>query len=351
VLELRESIFPLCANLKRADFLRAPNVPASLCGSDGTRLEFAQSKREMKRIFTSLSAVALGATLALPLMAQNTPANRRPQYGPNDRPVPLPVPQDVVEGEAYFLERIAIPADSKLFVTLVGRVAGAEYLPLASTIVPARNGITPFRLLVPQGLAPEGPYRLQAWIVADNRLWMNGANPQTTLNSFSDKARIRLKVAAAPQNIDGIGDGTPLPQSGPRDMGGTGAGQPLATEDETMETTDTKTDVVRGTIMKRDRRGLAPDTQIEVTVSDVSLADAPAKVLGRQTFTNDGKQMPLQFSVPLKADDIKANRRYALLVRVTEGGKLTYITDTHISVTPENWSTKFEVNVVPIARG
>ncbi|RZI55986.1 MAG: lipo-like protein [Pseudomonas sp.] len=118
-----------------------------------------------------------------------------------------------------------------------------------------------------------------------------------------------------------------------------------------METVDTKTDMVRGIIMKRDRRGLAPDTQIEVTVSDVSLADAPAKVVGRQTFTNDGKQMPLEFSVALKGDDIKANRRYALLARVTEGGKLTYITDTHIPVTPENWSTKFEVKVVPVGRG
>ncbi|RZA01737.1 MAG: DUF4399 domain-containing protein, partial [Moraxellaceae bacterium] len=102
------------------------------------------------------------------------------------------------------------------------------------------------------------------------------------------------------------------------------------------------------TITKRDRRALAPDTQIEVTVADVSMADAPAKVLGRQTFSSDDKQVPLQFSVALKGGDIKANRRYALMVRVTEGGKLTYITDTHIPVTPENWNTKFEVNIVPV---
>ncbi|BCM93749.1 putative lipoprotein YbaY [Abditibacteriota bacterium] len=287
----------------------------------------------MKRIFTALSAVAFGATLALPLMAQDTPANQRPQYGPNDRPMPLPHPQDVVEGEAYFLERIAIPPDSKLFVSLVGRVAGAEYLPLASTIVPARNGITPFRLLVPQGLAPAGPYRLQAWIVADNRLWMNGANPQTTLNSLSDKARIRLKMAPAPRNIDGIGDGKPLPD---------GVGNVME------EDTQTQIDMVRGTIVKRDRRALLPDAQIEVTVSDISLADAPAKVVGRQTFSSDGKQVPISFAVPLNANDIEAKRRYNLSVRISEGGKLSYISDTIIPVTPENWKSEFQVNVIPV---
>ncbi len=249
--------------------------------------------------------------------------------------MPLPHPQDVVEGEAYFLERIAIPPDSKLFVSLVGRVAGAEYLPLASTIIPARNGLTPFRLLVPQGLAPAGPYRLQAWIVADNRLWMNGANPQTTLNSLSDKARIRLKMAPTPQNIDGIGDGKPLPV--PNEEGNV-----------MEEDTEAKGDVVHGTIMKRDRRALTPDTLIEVSVSDISLADAPARVVGKQTFSSDGKQMPLAFSVPVTAEDIVANRRYTISVRVTEGGKLIYITDTMIPVTPENRGTEFEVNVIPV---
>ena len=316
------------------DLFGAANVPARIVTTLRTRARFAQSVAKMKRIVLALSALAVGAT-ALPLVAQETPGAKRPQYGPNDKPVPLPMPQDVVEGEAYFLERIAIPRDSKLFVTLVGRVAGAEYLPLASTIVPARNGSTPFRLLVPQGLAPVGPYRLQAWIVADNRLWMRGTNPQTALNVLTDKARIRLSVASAPRNIDGIGDGRPLPMPNP---------QPSTVEEDP----NTAKESVSGTVTKRDRRGLAPDAQIEVTVADVSLADAPAKVVGRQTFSNDGKQMPLAFAVPVKAGDILANRRYSLSVRVTEGGKLTYITDTLIRVTPENKGDKFEVTVVPI---
>ena len=322
--------------MTRRDLLGAANVPARIVTTLRTRARFAQSVVGMKRIVLALGALAVGAS-ALPLMAQETPANKRPQYGPNDRPVPLPVPQDVVEGEAYFLERIAIPRDSKLFVTLVGRVAGAEYLPLASTIVPARNGSTPFRLLVPQGLAPVGPYRLQAWIVADNRLWMRGTNPQTALNALSDKARIRLSVAPAPRNIDGIGDGRPLPKLDANQ-------QPGAVEEDPNVAKES----VSGTVTKRDRRGLAPDAQIEVTVADVSLADAPAKVVGRQTFSNDGKQMPLAFAVPVKAGDILANHRYSLSVRVTEGGKLTYITDTLIRVTPENKGDAFEVTVVPI---
>ncbi len=273
----------------------------------------------MKRI-TLLSALALGA-VAFPLWAQNAP-----QLPPDDNPVPLPAPQDVVEGEAFFLERIAIPPDSKLFVSLIGRVAGAEYLPLASGIFQARSGTTRFRLLVPQGLAPEGPYRIQAWIVAENRLLMLGANPQTTINSLNDKPKIRLKIQRAPQNIDGIGDGQPL-----------------------MEDQDpTKHFDVRGTIEKRDRRALSPDAQIEVTLSDVSLADAPAKVLGKQTFSINGKQLPVPFSVPIKLDDVQERRRYSLMVRIREGGKLAYISDTQVPVTTANVQTAFQISVVPV---
>lgn len=268
----------------------------------------------MNRITLS-GALLLGA-LALPTWAQV------------DNPVPLPAPQDVVTGEAFFLERIAISPDSKLFVSLVGRVAGAEYLPLASGIFPARNGTTPFRLLVPQGMAPSGPYRVQAWIVADNRLLMNGAKPQTMIDSLSDKPRIRLKIVAAPQNIDGIGDGTLMNQDAQ-------AAKPLK---------------VRGAIVKRDRRALLPDAKIEVSLLDVSLADAPSKVVGRQTFSPEGKQVPLKFEVPVDVA-LEARHRYSLQVRIEEGGKLSYISDTLVPVTPDNIATAFEVNVVPVQGG
>ncbi len=274
-----------------------------------------------------LSAAFLSVALAVPLLAQNA--------APNDRPVPLPSPQDVVEGEAFFLERIAIPPDSKLFVSLVGRVAGAEYLPLASGIFPARNGSTPFRLLVPQGMAPVGPYRVQAWIVADGRLLMNGANPQTLVNSLSDKPRIRLKIVSAPQNIDGIGDGKPL----------TSQGQEAATTEAAAPY------FVRGTVEKRDRRALSPDAQIEVTLSDVSLADAPSKVIGRQKFSINAKQLPVPFAVPIRISDVQQGRRYSLSVRIEEAGKLSYISDTVVPVTPSNVRTAFPISVVAAGGG
>lgn len=302
----------------------------------------------MKRTFTLLGVIGLGTTLALPLLAQETPANKRPQYGPNDRPVPLPVPQDVVQGEAYFLERIAIPPDSKLFVTLVGRVAGAEYLPLASTIVPARNGSTPFRLLVPQGMAPAGPYRVQAWIVADNRLWMSGANPQTTINSLSERARVRLRIVPAPQNIDGIGDGRPLPQNAPGLVSQPEFKRPITHQTAPVSSGGYTPYFVHGTVEKLDRKGLSPDTQIEITVADVSLADAPAKVFGKDTFTLRGQQLPLPFAVGINPNEIKENGTYALQVRVSEGGKLLYITDTRVPVTQQNFQTDFSVRVAPV---
>ncbi len=228
-----------------------------------------------------------------------------------------------LRGEATFLEPIALPPGAMLHVSLVGRVAGAEYLPIATRIVPARNGSTPFKISFMKHMAPAGPFRLQAWIVADNRAMFVGRDAQTVIENLDKFAPIRLKSVPAPQNIDGIGDGQPL--ASPYKM------------------------TLKGTVSKLDRRALSPDSRLEIDLRDVSLADAPSKLVVGQVIQLEGGQLPKNFAMELEKGDLQPRRRYALSARIFETGKLTYVTNMLVEVTPENRGKPFELRVVSAA--
>jgi putative lipoprotein len=54
--------------------------------------------------------------------------------------------------------------------------------------------------------------------------------------------------------------------------------------------------VVTGTVSYRERMMLRPDWTITIRLLDVSRADAPATVLGEQSYALQGRQAPLPFS-------------------------------------------------------
>lgn len=279
----------------------------------------------------------LSLALALPLsMAQKN--SKSPE-----------TPLATLRGEAFFLERIALPPGARLHVSLVGRIAGAEYLPLATRVLPARNGSTPFVLSAPKRLLPPGPYRLQAWIVADNRLFMQGRDAQTEVKSLDKPVKIRLKIVAAPLNIDGFGDGRPLPGATfpgdvplpggpPQNIDGIGDGKPLPPQKMKL----------RGRVSKLDRRALLPDSRLEIQLRDVSRADAPSQLIVGQVIQLEGGQLPKSFELELAPDDLQPRRRYALSARVLEAGKLTYITGTSNPVAPDDSAKNFELRVVAV---
>lgn len=91
---------------------------------------------------------------------------------------------------------------------------------------------------------------------------------------------------------------------------------------------------VTGSIAYRERIALPPTAQIEVSLDDVSLADAPARNLARQTFKADGKQVPIAFTLTADKARIEPRNSYAVSARITgPDGKLMFITDTRNSVT------------------
>jgi putative lipoprotein len=91
---------------------------------------------------------------------------------------------------------------------------------------------------------------------------------------------------------------------------------------------------VTGNITYRERMALPPTAQVEVTLADVSLMDAPSKTIAQQSFTADGRQVPFAFSLTIDQRQLDPRHSYAVSARITDAsGRLMFITDTRNSVT------------------
>ena len=107
---------------------------------------------------------------------------------------------------------------------------------------------------------------------------------------------------------------------------------------------------VTGTVTYRERIALPSDATIQVQIQDVSLADAPAKVIGDITMPADGKQAPIPYEVKYNPENIQENHSYSMSVRIEDSsGKLLFISDTHTPViTRGNPTQDVEIVVVPV---
>ncbi len=111
-----------------------------------------------------------------------------------------------------------------------------------------------------------------------------------------------------------------------------------------MESAEASMKTITGTVAYRERIALPPHAVVTVALEDVSLADAPAKVLAKQTFETEGKQVPLAFELSYNSNDIKPNHRYSLRARIEVDGKLRFINDTSIPVITDAEQT-YEANI------
>lgn len=101
-----------------------------------------------------------------------------------------------------------------------------------------------------------------------------------------------------------------------------------------------RTIAITGSVTYRERIALPPTAQIEVTLADVSLADAPSRTLASQRFGAEGRQVPFAFALTVDRADLDPRHSYAVSARITDAdGKLMFITDTRNSVTFTSAST------------
>lgn len=125
----------------------------------------------------------------------------------------------------------------------------------------------------------------------------------------------------------------------------------LLTACSTAPTQDTKMQTITGTVTYLQRIALPPDAVVTVQVQDVSLADAPAKVLGEQIIPTEGKQVPIPFEVSYDPQKIEDRHRYHLFAKIEDGsGKLLFITDTFTPIITDDYPTQ-DVNVTLVQVG
>ena len=98
----------------------------------------------------------------------------------------------------------------------------------------------------------------------------------------------------------------------------------VATADETL---------VTGEVLYRERIALPPNAVLSVQLADVSLADAPARILGEQKIDPAG-QVPIKFAIPFDPTAIKTNMTYALQARISVDDQLWFINDVRHSLDP-----------------
>lgn len=100
---------------------------------------------------------------------------------------------------------------------------------------------------------------------------------------------------------------------------------------------------VTGSITWRERIALSPQAILTVRLIDVSLADAPAIVLGEQIIRPQGTQPPYSFAIAYDAARLRPGHSYAVSARVEEAGRLRFINDTRYSVLSDRAGTHVDM--------
>lgn len=83
---------------------------------------------------------------------------------------------------------------------------------------------------------------------------------------------------------------------------------------------------ISGEAFYRERMAVPPEAQVEILLEDVSLADAPAKIIGSKIIPNAG-QPPYQFDIEYLPSAIIPSHRYNLRARLTVNGELLFVSD------------------------
>lgn len=90
---------------------------------------------------------------------------------------------------------------------------------------------------------------------------------------------------------------------------------------------------ISGEVTYRERIALPPDAVLTVELADVSLADAPASIIGKQVIDPAG-QVPIRFSISFDPAVIRPNTKYALQARITVNDMIWFINDARHMIDP-----------------
>lgn len=94
---------------------------------------------------------------------------------------------------------------------------------------------------------------------------------------------------------------------------------------------DAQDRTIEGNVVYRERMMLPAGARVEVELVDVSLADAPATVIGR-TEIKDATASPIPYRISYDPALIEPRHSYALQARILDGDTLMFINTTRHSV-------------------
>ena len=100
---------------------------------------------------------------------------------------------------------------------------------------------------------------------------------------------------------------------------------------------------VTGTVSYFQRMALPPSAVIQVQLLDVSLADAPAKIIAEQSIPVGSRQVPIPFQLNYDARSIDEKHSYSVSAKITIDGKLQFISDKSYPVITRGNPTKVDV--------
>lgn len=92
---------------------------------------------------------------------------------------------------------------------------------------------------------------------------------------------------------------------------------------------------IAGEITYRERIALPPNAVVTVELADVSLADAPATIIGKQVI-KDASQVPIKFTIAFDPAVIQPETDYAIQARITVDNQIWFVNDERYAFDPIN---------------
>ena len=106
---------------------------------------------------------------------------------------------------------------------------------------------------------------------------------------------------------------------------------------------------IKGDVIYRERIALPPEAKLIVELADVSLADAPAKIIGDVTI-DPISGPPIPFSIDYDSSKLEPGHTYALQARISAGDTLWFVNESRHSFDPEQLQSKYDIQVVMVGR-
>ncbi|MGB5975662.1 MAG: YbaY family lipoprotein [Nodosilinea sp.] len=102
---------------------------------------------------------------------------------------------------------------------------------------------------------------------------------------------------------------------------------------------------VTGTVSYRPRVAMPPNAVLDVSLIDVSRADAPAVTIASQSTVFGDRQVPIPFELVYDPNQIDSRLSYAVQARILVDGQLRFTSTSRVGVITQGNPTAVEIIV------